>query len=91
MLNTTFYASWQEIFTGYLYNRRNEYTTFTGGWNDTRTETQRMNSTDIKSLTFNIAGINSGYLYVDMLASINSLNMIASASATFTVASISLS
>lgn len=35
--NTTFYASWQEIFTGYLYNRGNEYTTFTGGWNDTGT------------------------------------------------------
>lgn len=48
-----------------------------------------MNSTGSKSLTFNIAGINSGYLYVDMLASINSSNMITSA--TVTVASISLS
>lgn len=50
-----------------------------------------MNSTGSKSLTFNIAGINSGYLYVDMLASINSSNMITSASATVTAASISLS
>ena len=35
--NTTFYAYWQEVFTGYLYNRGNEYTTFTGGWNDSGT------------------------------------------------------
>ena len=35
--NTTFYASWEEVFTGYLYNRGNEFTTFTGGWNGSGT------------------------------------------------------
>ena len=35
--NATLYAIWQEVFTGYLYNRGNEYTTFTGGWNDSGT------------------------------------------------------
>ena len=32
--NATLYAMWQEVFNGYLYNAGNEYTTFTGGWND---------------------------------------------------------